>query len=261
VKRWSFADTTRGALWYILLVAVIPLGTLAVLGLFFLWQQGYFLQLLLSWLTLTAIGYGVFVAWPSKRASEAAAASLDEELDTELADSLPDQLDPKADWSGRDRAIWLQSCVQIESLLEADPQWQKMPEHALEQLSLVAANYHGSHKNNTWKFTLPEALLVIAVASERYRKLVTDHVPFAERINLSSLVSIYDRQSELQTGYTWFNRARRTARLTANRSETASIAGDRASRNRSIQRQTQSLGYRTRPIQKSCCKRRPGSRN
>jgi len=38
---------------------------------------------------------------------------------------------------------------------------------------------------------MAEALLVIAVASERYRKLVMDHVPFAERINLSSLVSIY----------------------------------------------------------------------
>jgi len=143
VKRWSFTDTTRGALWYILLVAVIPLVTLALLGLYFLWQQGHFLQLLLSWLALTAIGYGLFVAWPGNRASEAAAAALGKEIDAESADSLPEQLDPGADWAERDLAIWQQSCLQIETLLLASPQWQKMPEHALEQLSQVSAHYHG----------------------------------------------------------------------------------------------------------------------
>ena len=219
MNRWSFTDTARGALWYLLLVVVVPLTSLVILGLVHLWQAGQMIQLLLSWLIITGLGYGVLIVWPDRRAQRAAAvaearAKAENLSDTDTPDdTLPDQLNPKADWSARDRDIWQHSCQWIEQELNSSLDWPEIPERSMEQLARIAAHYHGDSASSRWRFTLPEALLVISVASDRYRTLVMSHVPFAERISVSSLVTIYDRQAQVQTGITWFNRARRTVRL------------------------------------------------
>lgn len=210
-----FAATTNSALWYLLLVVILPAGSLLIAGMVYLWQKDLLLIMLALWLVLTAAGYMLFINLPAKRFARSKESDTGDQpvSDEEFSDTLPEQLDPRADWSDHDRIIWQKSSIDIESELGHQPDWQQLPELALRQIETVANHYHGGKSNVRFRFTLPEALLVISVASERYRTQVMQHVPFAERISIASLVSVYERQSQLKSGLTWFNRIRRTVRL------------------------------------------------
>jgi len=60
----------------------------------------------------------------------------------------------------------------------------------------VEYNAEKFDKKLPYRFTLPEALLVLA-----------------DKVSVSSLFTLYDHQSELKSGYTWINRTRRLLRL------------------------------------------------
>lgn len=235
-----FRGTTSSALWYLTLVVIVPLASLSVLGLLYLWQQDRLLPVLLAWLCITLVAYGAFIAWPRRRktaANRSPAAGIlagggsarpgrhttKDNAAVVDDDQLPERLDEKSDWTEQDRALWRLMCTDIESrLLEALP-WQSLPDQSLQLLSAISARYHPVGKSVKvdkdgktrleYRFTLPEALLVLSVASERYRKVILQHVPFAERVTVATLVKLYDRQQHIRTGYTWLNTARRTLRL------------------------------------------------
>jgi len=131
-----------------------------------------------------------------------------------------EELTPKAHWTTHDTWVWNTCYEHIEALLDEEPIWSELPEYALDLLSRVSAMYHDVQyqaeiidKKLPYRFTLPEALLVLAVTSQRYRKLVLSHIPYSEKVSVSSLFTLYDHQSELKTGYTWINRTRRLLRL------------------------------------------------
>jgi len=210
-----FAATTNSALWYFLLVVILPASSLLIAGMVYLWQKNLLLIMLVIWMILTAAGYLLFINLPAKRFARSNHAETGDVpiSDEEFADTLPEQLDPQTDWSDHDRIIWQKSSIDIEDELGNPPEWQQLPELALRQISAVATHYNGDKNNVRFQFTLPEALLVVSVASERYRTQVMQHVPFAERITIASLVSAYERQSQIKSGLTWFNRIRRTVRL------------------------------------------------
>jgi len=218
--RTRFGDAAVGAFWYLLLVVVIPLASLAVLGLVALWRDGNLLLLLVGWLAFTLLGYVVFVNLPRRRARRAfdeeqarLAADGDHAPGALAGDDLPEQLAERPDWSERDSAIWQRRCAAIERTLVADPDWERFPELAADELSAVAAEYHGPRANARMRFTLPEALLVISTASERYRHVVGEHVPFADRITVASLMTLRERGDAIKRGVRWLDRGRRVARL------------------------------------------------
>ncbi len=233
MKRWlSWLDATRGALWYVTLVVIVPMLALLVAGLIFLWQNDYLLVSMALWLAVTLVAYLGLVNWPRRQMHAAAARhgtsnarkgrSADDggaepaEGSAAAADGfeqLPDQLAARGDWSAHDREVWQSSCRAIEEALEAEPTWNELTAIALHNLSLIAAAYHGKKSNATYRFTLPEALLVVSVASARYRRLIQNNVPYADRVKIGTVVSLVRRQDSIKTGFTWYNRIRRTVRL------------------------------------------------
>jgi len=128
-------------------------------------------------------------------------------------DKLPQQLQARHNWTTKDREVWNHCCLSIETQLQTQPDWQALPELALEQLALISEQYHGPAKNAQFQFTVPEVLLVISVTSNRYRQLVVEHVPFVDKISIATGSNLFDQKENIGTGYKWFNRLRRTTRL------------------------------------------------
>jgi len=197
---------------------------LSITGLFYLSTNKLLLSALVIWLSIACAGYALL--WflnkrksrlnnfaknrTGKKSDESGVyASTDEEVE-----ELPEELTPKAHWTTHDTRVWNTCYEHIEALLNEEPMWSELPEYA------VSAMYHDVQyeaekidKKLPYRFTLPEALLVLAVTSQRYRKLVLSHIPYSEKVSVSSLFTLYDHQSELKTGYTWMNRTRRLLRL------------------------------------------------
>lgn len=219
-----FRRTTHGALWYLALVIALPVLSLSVLGMFYLWQQNVFLIVLVAWLVITLAGYAMF-AWQSAKKHARTQQDSTKALPAgdEPIDQLPDQLDKRSDWTQEDTVAWQQALSDIDSILDTQPDWESLPEHALTLLSSISAHYNSNAKRSSssnatlsdmeYRFTLPEALLVVSVTSDRYRRVVLSHVPFAEKITVSTLKKLYSRQSDIKTSFTWLNRARRVVRL------------------------------------------------
>ncbi len=219
-----FRRSTHGALWYLALVIAVPVLSLSLLGMLYLWQQNMFLIVLVTWLAITLAGYAIF-AWQSAKTHTHTHQDSSKALpdDDEQIDQLPDQLDKRSDWTQKDTLAWQQALSNIDSILDTQPDWESLPEHALTLLSSISAHYNSTAKRSSsanatlrdmeYHFTLPEALLVVSVASDRYRRVVLSHVPFAEKVTVSSLKKLYSRQSDIKTSFTWLNRARRVARL------------------------------------------------
>ena len=211
-----FGGTADGALWYALLVIVLPTVSLLLVALVTLWREGTLIPLLVGWLGVTLFAYLVFVNLPGRRLrrrlaerAKAAAAGAEEED----AGDLPEQLAERPDWSERDSAVWQRRCLAIERTLATDPDWERLPELATDELSAIAAEYNGIKSNARYRFTLPELLQVVSVASDRYRGVVMGHVPFADRITVASLMTLRDRKEQITGSLTWLNRARRVLRL------------------------------------------------
>ena len=225
----------RAALWYVVLAICLPLLTLIVSGAVYLWQQQWLVPVTMIWLLITLVGYLLYRLWPERRLpiSPDIAAAHPSESDKTSSDNsialtdLPVRLEERSDWTPQDRDVWLQAVVWVENTLAEKPTWEQLPELGINLLTRISRQYHrksgdsyvepvdssGKPSNETYRFTLPEMLLVLAVTSDRYRQLLLSHVPFAERIKISALLGLYSRQDQIKTGAGWINTARRTARL------------------------------------------------
>ena len=221
MKLARFADATTGAIVYLLLVVVVPTASLVIAGLVWLWREGYLLGTLVAWLATTLVAYAAFLAWPRRQLSrELDRARLDRDPeaggDAGGADdgaSLPDTLETRPEWTTRDREIFRRACLRIERAIEGPVDWERMRELSQDVVVAVATEYHGEGKRGRLRFTLPEALLLVSVATERYRRLVLEHVPFADRITLSSIASVAEHRKTIERGATVANNLRRGGRL------------------------------------------------
>lgn len=206
----STAEALFGALWYLVIVIALPTLFLLTLGLIELWQRGWILAALGSWLGITMVCYAV--AYGLQRASSTAIDEPDHEtLNPADGDGLPGNLAANEDWSARDRQAWQLACTRIDALLNTDPHWRDL--EPLELLGQVASHYHPDGGDATWRFTLPEALLIIEEASRRYRALVEQYLPYADRVTIATVLSAYERKDQISSGFTWANRVRRLVRL------------------------------------------------
>lgn len=216
-----FKFSTLSAMAYLVLVFIIPVTTLSVIGLIYLVENNLLLTILLGWLVVTAVGYLAFVVWPSRQYVKLARShSQAEEQATDNNVSLPHQLTPQGNWTTQDIDIWTKLCQTIENLIDEKPAWKSLPDLSLLLLSDVSSHYNSNASSTVsndptlkYRFTVPEALLVLSIGAHRYRELVLTHIPFSERITVSSMLSLYERQTDIQTGYTWLNRARRILRV------------------------------------------------
>ncbi len=231
MKLARLGDAATGALVYVLLVVVLPTASLVVAGLVFLWREGALVGVLVGWLAVTLAAYAAFLAWPRRRLSKALErARLDGPggpaddaeadgpdgagADAQAMDAtLPDTLDTRPDWTTRDREIFRRTCLRIERAIDAKVEWERMRELSQDIVVFVAGEYHGTGKGGRLRFTLPEALLLVSVATERYRRLVLEHVPFADRITLSTVASVAEHRKSIERGASVANNLRRGSRL------------------------------------------------
>jgi len=159
----KFSKATTSGLLYFLLVIVLPIVTLALVGLVFLWQKNLLLLTTALWLLAAAIAYAALVYWPKHTSNRLTAASnehndnhLDESLSTNEQERLLQQLPTRLGWTPKDCEVWEDCCSLIEAQLQNKPDWQALPELALEQLAHISSQYHGSKKNAQLHFTVPE---------------------------------------------------------------------------------------------------------
>lgn len=220
-RKLFFQFSTVSAIAYLVVVVLIPIATLSIMGLVYLSKNDLLIITLLGWLVVTIVGYLAFVVWPSRQYAKLAKShSQDKAQATDKNVLLPQQLTPQSNWTEQDIEIWTGLCQTIENLLVEKPTWEALPDLALLLLSDVSSHYNGKVSSKVsqdttlkYRFTVPEALLVLSVGAHRYRELVLTYVPFSERITVSSMRSVYERQTDIQTGYTWLNRARRVLRV------------------------------------------------
>ena len=214
---------TSYAVWYLLLVVVLPLLSLSTLGLIYLWDHKGLLAVTVVWLAITMIGYGLIV-WKAKkdrRSNVAVVATSDSDNPTKLLPDpwLPEQLATPAHWTPEDINTWQHYCEVVEELVADDPPWDELPTVSMQLLSRLANSYKTPQgtplsERDIYRFTLPEALQVLSIACARYRQLILAHIPFVDKANVSSLLGWYERKATLQTGLGWLNNARRLLRLT-----------------------------------------------
>lgn len=219
--RWrSLSEALYGALWYLIAAVVLPLIALTTAGLIYFWERGSLLLVLSLWLCAAIAAYAGVRAYRwiiCRRRHNAAEPAPDWATRARAQpanDDTPDRLEERADWSARDRQIWDASCTTIEAWLEADIEWSALQAHALELLNNIAREYHRTGRGAQWRFTLPEGLLLMEEVSRRYRRVVAEHVPFADRVTIASMLAIYDRHDQITRSFKWANRVRRLLRLT-----------------------------------------------
>lgn len=180
----------------------------------YFWQNDLLLITVTVWLLLSAIIYGVFLYWPSVKTKRESSHTDSDGIENVQNDgAFPERLKPQDDWSNLDNAVWDDCCQSIEIILTQEPHWQAIPDLALAQLAQISTHYHGETKSATLNFTVPELLLVVSIASNRYREMVIEYVPYIDKISVANANSLLNQKDNIATGYSWFNRIRRTARL------------------------------------------------
>ncbi|PID60088.1 MAG: hypothetical protein CSB44_11330 [Gammaproteobacteria bacterium] len=216
IRFERFSASLLSASWYLVLAVLVPLASLALVGLWALWQSEFLFPAVCGWLLVTAIAWFFLIHLPRRKLAreiEKTSGSLSAETGGKTEVSLPHQLDAQRDWSEHDHVIWQHALTEIDTLLEENPPWEALPTLAVAVLERVSVDYHGKSSQARYRFTLPEALLVASETSERYRRLLIDHLPFVESLRLGTLIGIAERQGDIRSGIRWVNNTRRMIRL------------------------------------------------
>lgn len=224
--KLPFNASTLSAITYLLLTIIIPVATLSLIGLFYLFENNLLLSVSLVWLGITIAGYLALVARSSKEHYGRLKQRPQDQAPYDNL-SLPHQLAQQSNWTPHDIDIWTQLCQTIDNIINEKPTWESLPDLSLLLLSDVSAHYNTNASSKSakiqYRFTVPEALMVLSVCTHRYRDLVLAHIPYSESITVSSMLSLYEHHADIQTGYTWLNRARRALRIS---NPVAAIVGE-----------------------------------
>ena len=170
----------RSAEFYVagVLLWLLPGLILGILGLVYLWQNGWFWWFSGGLLMLSLLSWGVrrMMTGPEKRDQE-----------------LPQHLDPRPEWSDHDCQVWDQSLARIQEAGLATTPWDEIPRAMFDHLAFVARVYHGDKREAELAFSLPELLLMLETWSREYRAQVIQNMPLAHDIKLSTLRSVSRR--------------------------------------------------------------------
>lgn len=205
--RPTLRYSTTSLIWCLLLIGVLPLVGLAAAGLVSSWREGWLIPMLLVWLAVTLLAWIALMVWQKRYLRNTT------EQKAGTSQDLPDSLAPRTDWTAQDTRVFQSACERIDSNKDASLDPNVLRERALDVVLFVAKHYKGDRSNAELAFTLPEGLLMLSVASERYRSLILTHVPFADRITVAGVFGLAQQRSRIERGATWFNRLRRGARL------------------------------------------------
>lgn len=238
VSRLRFLYVFGALLW------ALPALYLVIAGIVYLASIDILLVSSIIWLAVTLASFFGYQVWADLSDRPANSASAGEQsshqTDSERrkvldASSLPLLLSERSEWAPAEVALWHEGVRQIELTLDSGPTWEELPAVAVVMLSDVANSYQRINEDDempNWqmshtasrvlalgelssalRFTVPELLLVFSEATQRYRQVVVNHLPFAETINIGSVLQLYKRQETIRQSAYWINSLRRTVRL------------------------------------------------
>ncbi|MDO8861977.1 GTPase [Haliea sp. E1-2-M8] len=187
---WAQLGERRAELYLAaLLLWLLPALALLVLGLVWLWQQGWMLWFSggLFLLALLTLG-GRRLLRPGKGAAPSATAAVT-------------HLPPRPEWAAQDEAVWDRARQRIVQLDLAAVAWEEMPALAMDQLFFVARCYHADDAEAEYAFSAPEFLLMLETCAHRYRADVLAQLPMARRLRISDLRRYWRRGEQAHRLY------------------------------------------------------------
>jgi|UPI00036492B8 hypothetical protein len=180
---------------------IVPLLVLAAIGVYaiyssYSWQ--YSTLFIVTGMTLCSVLMRAIV-WLLARRKAHDAAPVDDQT----------MVLASQDWGVFDQQVWQRLKAKIPEQLAQDSDWQTMEQHALELVTLCAAEYG----RREWDFSIPEALCMAEEVSRRYRRVLKAHIPGVESIQIGHIKLWYQHKDEATEAWVWSNRAYRVLRL------------------------------------------------
>jgi len=174
------------------LALLLPVLASSLLGFLWLWERGWMLAFLLGSLGLVALIR--LARWAALRGAVSRGGPGGERpLDAPLG-PLPGI---PADWSGAETAALDRARARIRAALPEPVPWDSLPARALAEVEAVASDLSGGRRG-ALDFTAPEALLLVGLLAARYRRILLEQVPFADRLSIQALWWVWQRQGGLR---------------------------------------------------------------
>ena len=157
----------------------LPLLLAVPLGWLWLWERGWTLYYIGAALGISAIAFGVRL-WVTRR------------LRRELADGAA-----AADPSAVLRAPREQAAKQAVEAIAAKVEPGKLASRdailalGVETVEAVARQMHPGEQDPVWKFTVPEALVLVERVSQRLRPLFVESIPLGDRLTIGQVIKLY----------------------------------------------------------------------
>lgn len=182
---------SAGVVPLLMAALTLPLLVLAGLGLVSVFQNDYWLLLslvLAGSALLVLIGY---LSLQRRRANVEAMTDFELEGDYQVA--------PSGEWGSFEREVWQAVNRELDARLDKTTTWPSLRELGTDLAMEVAGQYHPERQGKALAFTAPEFLLMLENVSQRYRRFLLNHVPFAEQLKLSTLKQGYLYKEKLDT--------------------------------------------------------------
>jgi uncharacterized protein len=186
----------RGAMAIIALI--LPTLSLAALGVIWLWQNNLLIVWSLAASAVALVIYG-FERWLVSRGQrQPVRGSVDGEDRARAEISNAETAPPPLLVTEREQ----QATRAIERLAETIDTKDLTSRKAMQDLAMsavetVARNMHPEEKKPLWKFTVPEALVLIEQVSLRMNRFVMNNVPLGDRLTVGQLLAIYRWRSAI----------------------------------------------------------------
>lgn len=181
-----------GIIPLVMTAVILPVLVLFCFGVYALFKYGYILYFT-GLLSLCAVlgGSGLWII--RKKSGPAVLEHLHESM-----------VQPSRDWSDFDLEVWKETNQHIEVILKEDSLWSDMSIHAKTVVAFVAEKFHGRGNRKELTFSAIELLKMMEEVSRRYRMTLKKHVPYIEKVNISTLKMFYDHKDKAsKAGRLW----------------------------------------------------------
>lgn len=179
------AGKLSGALLPLILIAAgFPLLILLGFGIYFVIAQGHLLSFFVLMVLTTLLTFAA-IWWYQRQEKKDSPEDAGEAL-----------VSASTDWGDFDREVWDNLNGHIVKQLQQEPDFPGLKNCGVELISLTATHYQGDGKYQELAFSAPELLKMIEEISRRYRKVLKAHIPFVEKIRLSTVKGLYDHKDK-----------------------------------------------------------------